>query len=172
MRLNRAAISVGVCLLALCVLAWAQSSRKPGLWEITSNMSWQKSPFPPGMESMAQSHFGGGPHTSQICLTQEQIDKYGAPPPQTSQRDCQFTNIQKSAHGMSAEMVCTGAMNGKGTMEATWTDDSHTTSKVHFSGTMSMGANSRPVEWTVESTSVFKGSDCGSVKPFTMPEHH
>jgi hypothetical protein len=32
-----------------------------------------------------------------------------------------------------------------------------------------MGANSSPVEYTVESTSTYKGADCGSVKPLPMP---
>ena len=26
---------------------------------------------------------GGGPHTTQVCLTQAMIDKYGAPMPQS-----------------------------------------------------------------------------------------
>ena len=30
---------------------------------------------------------------------------------------------------------------------------------------MQMGPESKPVEWTVESTSVYKGPDCGNVKP-------
>jgi hypothetical protein len=34
---------------------------------------------------------------------------------------------------------------------------------------MQMGQNSRPIEWTSESTSVYKGPDCGSVKPLPMP---
>jgi hypothetical protein len=28
-----------------------------------------------------------------------------------------------------------------------------------------MGSNSTPVEYTIESSSVYKGPDCGSVKP-------
>jgi hypothetical protein len=38
-----------------------------------------------------------------------------------------------------------------------------------MSGTMQMGQNSHPVDMTVNSTSVYKGADCGSVKPFAMP---
>jgi hypothetical protein len=50
-------------------------------------------------------------------------------------------------------------------VEATWTDASTSHSNVHFSGSMQMGPRSTPIEWTMESTSVFKGADCGSVKP-------
>lgn len=168
MHIHRGVFAAGVCLSVLGLFAWAQT-RKAGLWEVTSNMTWQQSPFPAGMGPGGGSPaFGGGPHTTQICVTQEQIDKYGTVPPQT-RGDCQVTNIVKKANGMSADMVCTGHMGGKGTLEASWTDDSHSTSKMHFTGTMQMGPNSTPVEWTVESSSVFKGPDCGSVKPAPMP---
>lgn len=110
----------------------------------------------------------GGSHTAQVCITQEQIDKFGTVPPQTH-GDCNVTNVVKKAHGVTAEMNCTGAMKGKGTLEANWTDDTHSTSKLHFLGEMQMGSNSRPVEWTVESHSTFKGSDCGNVKPIEVP---
>jgi hypothetical protein len=35
---------------------------------------------------------------------------------------------------------------------------------------MQAGQSARPVEWTVESTSVYKEPDCGSVKPMAMPD--
>ena len=157
MRIHRGVYAAVVCVLLLAVFAWAQG-RKAGLWEVTSTMTWQQSPFPSGMGPM------GGPHTTQICVTQEQIDKYGTTPPQMH-GDCQVTNIVKKATGMTAEMICTGHINGKGDIQASWSDDAHSTSKVHFIGTMQMGQNSQPFEWTAESTSAFKSTDCGSVKP-------
>jgi len=39
MRKNRVWIIMTCCLVALAAFAWAQS-RKPGLWEITSTMTW------------------------------------------------------------------------------------------------------------------------------------
>jgi hypothetical protein len=102
-------------------------------------------------------------------LTQAIIDKYGAPVPQT-RGDCQITNIVMKANSMTADMVCSGKMNGKGLLESSWTDSSHSKGKVHFIGAMQMGPNSMPVEWTAESTSVYKGTDCGNVKPMPMPD--
>lgn len=172
MRISRFSLVAGAAVAVLSLFAYAQSHKpKPGLYEVTSNMTWQQSPFPAGMPAMPAGHnpFGGGPHTTQVCVTQEQIDKYGNVPPQTG-GECQITNIQKNADGMTAEMVCTGHMQGKGTVESKWTGEASSTSKVHFAGNMQMGPNSKPVEWTVESTSVYKGADCGSVKPFVMPK--
>ena len=33
-----------------------------------------------------------------------------------------------------------------------------------------MGSNELPVEWTLDATSAYKGSDCGSVKPLPMAD--
>jgi len=166
MSKTRVWIILSCCLFALAVVALAQSMRKPGLWEMTSSMTYQQSPFPPGMPAAAIAAMSA-PHTVQVCLTQAMIDKYGAPMSQN--RDCQITNIQLRSSSMSADMVCSGKMNGKGTMESSWTDGNHARGKVHFAGTMQSGQNSMPVEWTVESSSVYKGPDCGSVKPMSMP---
>lgn len=161
---NRIFATFACCLFAAGAFLWAQA-RKPGLWEMTATQTWQQSPFPAGANSPFSSPMT---HTTQVCLTQEQIDKYGAVVPQT--RGCQVTNIVKKADGMTADMECTGAMSGKGTLESHLTDDNHAKGKVHFIGTMKMGPNAKPVEWTVESSSVFKGADCGTVKPVPAPE--
>jgi hypothetical protein len=34
---------------------------------------------------------------------------------------------------------------------------------------MQMGQRSTPIEWTMDNTSTYKGADCGSVKPMTLP---
>jgi hypothetical protein len=165
MRPTRICLALTCCLFA--VFASAQS-RKPGLWETTTVQTWQQSPMPQGMPAPANSPFAGGPRTSLVCLTQAQIDRYGAIPPQ-GRGDCRASNIVKRSNGMSADWICTGAMNGKGTVESTWYDDGHSKSHVHFVGSVQAGPNSRPVEFTSDSTSVFKGADCGSVKPLPMP---
>jgi Protein of unknown function (DUF3617) len=162
MRANRTWITLTCCFVAAALLAWAQN-RKPGLWEVTSTQTWQQSPLPPGAPTGPNSPFSGGTHTNQVCLTQEQIDKYDAVAP--SMHSCQITNVVKNAHGMTADLVCTGRMSGKGTVEAIGVDEEHAKGKVHFTGSIQVGSTSRPVEWTVESSSVFKSSDCGSVKP-------
>lgn len=169
MRFRSAVVAVGAVVLVVGLSASAQDTRKPGLWEITTNMTWQQSPFPAGMQMppQAAAAFGGGPHTIQYCLTQAMIDKYGAPMPQ-SRRECQITNVSKSGDGMTADMVCTGRMSGKGSIESHWSNGT-ATGKVHFVGSMQMGSNPTPIEWTTESTSVYKGSDCGSVQPPPMP---
>lgn len=161
-------IALTCCLLALPVLVAAQAQRKPGLWEITTTMTFQQSPMPAGVQASAGSPFASGPHTSQVCLTQAMIDKYGAPMP-TSRADCQFTDIVLRATSMTGKMVCSGRMAGTGTVESDWSAGDHAKGKIHFVGTLQMGQNTRPMEWTTDSSSVFKSADCGSVQPLPMP---
>ncbi len=175
--MRRAQIRIALCcclagcsLAAAAILAAAQT-RKPGLWEMTTEMTWQHSPMPANMPAPpnGNSPFGGGTHVSQVCLTQAMIDRYGAPVPQSSRGNCQVSNVVKSSHSMTAEMVCSGPMSGKATMESHWSEDGPATGKVHFTGSIQMGPNPTPIEWTIESTSVYKGADCGDVQPMAMP---
>jgi hypothetical protein len=140
----------------------AGPDRKAGMWEITSTTTWIQSPFPDGMAPPS------GPQTTKVCLTQEMIDKFGAPLPQ-SRGACQVQNVVLKPGSMSAEMVCTAPMSGKGSIESSWSDPDHATGSMHFTGEMKMGPNSKPVEWKSQSTSTFVSSDCGPVKPLMTP---
>jgi Protein of unknown function (DUF3617) len=156
------------CGLVLAVAVWAQG-RKAGLWEVTSKVTLQQSPFPPGMQMPATSPLAPGPHTVQVCLTQEMIDKFGAPLPQSQAGDCSFANVNKSDHEMTADLMCSGRMTGKGTVHSSWSDAEHAQGSVHFVGTVVGRNGTVPLEWTRDSTSVFKSADCGSVQPAPMP---
>ena len=165
MRRTRVWIALVCCLFAMTVLALAQA-RKAGLWDLTTTTTWQVSPFPPGMPG---SPAAGGTHTMPVCLTRQQIDKYAAIIPPIG--DCSVSNLVKMANGMTADLVCTGRMSGKASLESSWTGDEHATGKVHFVGSIQVGPNNKAIEWTSESSSVYKGADCGSVKPFPpMPD--
>ena len=159
MRRLRSLYTLAAMAAASTAVLTAQSP-KAGLWEVTTTMTWQQSPFPQGMNPM------GGPKTYQVCVTQDEIDKYGTVPPQTH-GDCQITDVTKKANGMSASLVCTGSMTGQGTVDATWTADASSTSNIHFTGSMQMGPHPSPIEWTINASSTYKSADCGSVKPNT-----
>lgn len=149
-----------VCFLfALTALSSAQT-RKPGLWELSTTTTWQQSPMGNANPS------AGAPHTSQFCVSQQYFDKYGAIIPPI--KDCRITKLSKSANGMTGEMACSGRVNGKMTLESSASDSEHATGKTHFAGTMQVGADSKPVEWTSASSGTYKGPDCGSVKPLPM----
>jgi hypothetical protein len=164
MRRTSACILLAFFLIMVAPLARAQSI-KPGLWDVTTTTTWQQSPFPAGVAPAGIN----GPHTMQMCFTQEQIDRFGTIVPESHSNSCQVTNVVKTISSMTAEMVCTGRMSGKSTMETNWSDGEHATGKAHFIGAMQSSQGSKPIEWSATSSSVFRGADCGSVKPMLPP---
>jgi hypothetical protein len=152
----RIAAMLGLCAAALAAQAQNQS-RRPGLWEVTSSMSM--SGMPANMPQM-------GSHTTQVCVTQAMIDKYGGPTSNPGRGNCQMTNVQLTASGMTANMSCSGQMNMTGTVQTTFVDAN--TSKTTVTMTMT-GGGGQNMTMTMNSTSTYKGADCGSVQPMAMP---
>jgi hypothetical protein len=151
-------MAVGCCCVSLAAVsttAQAQS-RKPGLWEVTTQMSMSGGPT--AMPQMP-------PRTNQVCVTQAMIDKYGGPTSQPARGNCQMTDVSLTATGMTAKMVCTGQMTMTGTVQATFVDANTTKTTVQM--TMPMGQNT--MNMTMQSTASYKGADCGSVQPLAMP---
>jgi len=146
---------LGLCVVALAAQAQGQS-RKPGLWEVTSSMSMS------GMPQMPQM----GSHTTQVCVTQAMIDKYGGPTSNPGRGNCQMTNVQLTATGMTANMSCSGQMNMTGTVQTTFVDAN--TTKTTVTMAMTTG-NGQTMNMTTQATATYKGSDCGSVQPMAMP---
>lgn len=165
MHRTRFRIVVACYLITGAVLGWG-GTRKPGLWELTTVMTWQS---PPSLPGAAAERLRGGTHTNQVCLTQEMIERYGALLPQ-SRAQCKVSNKVIKPGSITGDYVCTGMMSGKGALESTWSDPEHATGTVHFIGTFQVGADVEPIEWTTTSTSVFKSSDCGTVRPAALPK--
>ena len=141
------------CFIAPTLAATAQD-RKPGLYEVTLATT-TVSPTP-------EVH---PPRTWQACLTQEMIDKYGAIVPENLSNVCQLVNVVKKPGGMTADIVCSAAIKGKGTLEVVWSDSEHSKGNLHFSGTIHPGDNDIKIEWSAVTSSVYKGPDCGTLKP-------
>jgi hypothetical protein len=141
------------CFIAPTLVATAQD-RKPGLYEVTLATT-TVSPTP-------EVH---PPRTWQACLTQEMIDKYGAIVPENLSNVCQLVNVVKKPGGMTADIVCSAAIKGKGTLEVVWSDSEHSKGNLHFSGTIHPGDNDIKIEWNAVTSSVYKGPDCGALKP-------
>jgi hypothetical protein len=172
MRTTRIWIAAAVGLCAFAVSASAQTKGKAGLWEVTTTRSFggmQMPQMPDGaqMPPAMAARMGGGPTTTQVCVTQAMVDKYSGPPPQ-SRGNCQVTNMSAKPDGYTAEIACSGQFTGKGTVDTTIVDSDHVKSKVEIKG-MAGGDQGHPIAMTMESTSVYKGADCGDVKPLAMP---
>ena len=198
MRKTALCLTFACCLAG--VAAHAQSNRKPGLWEVSSTMSMAGMPqmpqmpqgaqmppnvqlppgvtLPPGvqmpqagaMPGGAPTGPFGGPHTTEVCVTQAMIDKYGGPYSNPPRGDCKVTDISIKDTGMTASIACTGQMTATGTVATTFIDSNSSSTKVHMTGTMQRGPDSRPLDVTIQSRATYKGADCGSVKPAVLPD--
>ena len=166
--MRRAGVGVGLVwfLVAAAVLVFAQEKEAPhhtgkaGLWEITTTMTWVKSPVPPGMPGGPPR---GGTHTGEFCLSQAMVDA-GALLPQ-SRGECRIEDKVIKPGSMTGTYVCTGKMKGMGKVESTIPDLEHVTGSIHFEGTMDVDGHPKPIEWTTTSNSVFKSEDCNSPAP-------
>jgi hypothetical protein len=168
MRKNWIRIAMGCSLCGLALFAWSQGKGKAGLWEVTTTRTMGNMPqMPQGMPPGMAARMGGGPTTTQVCVTQAMVDKYSGPPPQT-RGDCQVSNMTTKPDGYSAEVTCTGRFTGKGTVDTTIVDSDHVKSTVHITG--AGGPQGQQMDMTMQSTAVYKGADCGSVQPPPMPK--
>lgn len=146
---------------------------KAGLYETTTTMEFIQAPFlqMPGATSAMNA-----PHTAQVCVSQAMLDRYNGVVqrpggPGGRQQDCKMTNLNKTATGMTGQLICTGHTDGKADIKMTWTDANSYTGTMHFVGQMQMGAQSKPFEYIVHITSNYKGSECGTYKPLDMPSN-
>jgi hypothetical protein len=150
--------SVLLASLFAFALSASPQDRKPGLYELTLTTT-----------TVSPSATTYPPRTSQVCLTQQLIDKYGAIVPENLTRACQLANVVKKPGGMTADLVCSGFIMGKGTLEVNWSDSEHAKGNLHFSGTIHPGDNEIKIEWSAATSSVYKGPDCGALKPVPLP---
>ena len=166
MRKTGPGIALAWFLLSAVVIVFAQSkdalhhSGKAGQWEVTTTMTWQKTPVRPGSPGGPPA---GGPHTTQVCLTQEMVDA-GALLPQ-SRGQCHIQNKVVKPGSLTANYLCTGKMKGMGTLESSFPDLEHVTGSIHFIGTLDVNAHAQPIEWTTTSNAVFKGAECTGDSP-------
>jgi hypothetical protein len=166
------------CLLVVAVSAGAQAKPKAGLWEYSTQMSMggqqmQMPQLPAGVKlpagvSMPQGM--GGAIVSQVCVTQDQIEKYGVPTSNPQRGNCEVTNVAKQTDGMTADIKCTGEMNATGNIVSKWSNGGNTTNTtMHMKGTMNAGGSSQPIDMSTQINATYKGADCGNVKPIQAP---
>ena len=154
-RVSTPCVALG-CFLGAAALSASAQDRKPGVYEVTLTTT-MVTPSPATYP----------PRTTQVCLTQHMIDTYGAIVPDNLSNVCQVVNVVKKTGGMSADLVCSGGINGKGTLDVNWTDSEHTKGEIHFSGTLHPQQNEIKIEWEATTVSVYKGPDCSVISKRT-----
>ena len=137
---------------------------RAGLWNIATTMNMAISLPPAALARMKASGAKiPGPRTvtSQVCMTQAQVDAATPPPVAGRQRDCSTHVTARSATAMTADMVCKGPMAGTGHIQVAYQGAEHYAGSYSFAGTQ----QGRPVRNSMRFRGDWVQADCGAVKP-------
>ena len=164
--MSRSLISalMGTALVLVPAAAWAAHGRV-GLWNVTSTMEMPNMPpLPPQALEQMKAHgmpMPGQPSTTQMCMTQEQVN--ADKPPAFSNREvsCDTKVLSSSPSAMHTQITCKGQVNGVGDMQISWRGTDHYEGTYNFQGT----AGGHPQNMTTRYSGDFVKADCGSVKP-------
>ena len=168
--MNRISPWIAASLILVPAVALAAHG-KAGLWTVTSTMEMSNMPqIPPEALAMMKARHmpipgSGQPTTTQMCMTQEQVN--ADKPPAMSNRDesCDTKVLNQSPALIEAQVTCHGRMEGVGRVKISWRGNEHYEGSYNFKGTM----EGRPQEMSTHYTGDFVKADCGSVRPFMPP---
>jgi hypothetical protein len=153
--------------LALPLAASADGHRKPGLWDVTIQMSFTKGgpQIPPDQLAKMQQMgiklpFGGAPQTVQHCVTPEEAAKADHP---DAGKDCQMSNQSWNGNHFTADIACNGR-EGKmtGHIDATAGSDSDYVATTHMEGSNPQLGGDFAMDNHI--TGKWLSADCGGVK--------
>ena len=178
-------LRTALCLTVGVLFATSASAQnmKPGLWESNSKMGGnpemekamammqqQMASMTPAQRKQMESvmgkqgiQFGSGGVMTKMCITQAMIDQGQLERQQ--QGNCKTTISDKSSSGMKMNFSCTDPAS---TGQAVYTFQGDKGYTMNMKITTS--AKGVPSVTTMESTGKWLGSDCGEVKPITLPK--
>jgi len=134
-----------------------------GLWNVSTTMDMGVT-IPPEavaqMKAMGMSMPSAQTVSSQVCMSQADVDSDKPPPAGADDSGCTTRVTSQTASTMNAQMVCDGKMKGTGQMQVAYAGTDHYSGSFSFQGTME-GHSSKM-------SSMFKGdwlkADCGAIK--------
>jgi len=168
--MNRSLICtlLGTALILAPVAAFAAHGRA-GLWTVTSTMEMPDMPqMPPQALEMMKARgmpMPGQPFTTQMCMTQDQVNADKPPSMSNNDVSCDTKILSQSPGAMHTQVTCKGKVNGVGDMQIAWRGTDHYEGTYSFKGT----ADGRPQNMNTRYTGDFVKADCGSVKPYGPP---
>src|SRR6185437_7048753 len=95
--------------------------------------------------------------TVQHCMTQEEVN--ADHPAMRNEKECKLSNVKIGGNAFSADMVCTGEMQGTGHAEFVFDSPEHYTGKTTMVGT----ADGHPINNTTAMEGRWIGADCKGV---------
>lgn len=169
--------------LMLGAASASAQTMKPGLWEVTTRMGGspemdktmaqmqkQLASMPPGQRKQMEEMLGkqgvgleANGMTAKVCITKEMIERGEM---QTQQQaNCKTTITDKTSRSMKIRFTCT---NPPSSGEGVYTFQSDNAYTMNMKVTSAV--KGAPKATTIDSSGKWLGSDCGSIKPVTLPK--
>jgi hypothetical protein len=170
--------------LAFSALAAAAQTQAPGLWEHTMNVKSQDGQAERAMAEMQKQLAAMPPErrkqmeqamatrnvtmdargtTAKVCVTKEEAARAFEP---KMPGDCVRKDVQRSGNTMKFKYECTKPRPSSGEGEMTFASD-----KAYSGKTLVMTeVAGKPQQMTMEMSGKWLSSDCGDVKPRSMPQ--
>ena len=165
MRDGKYLIGLAAAALILAPGAALAGHGKAGLWNVSTTMNMAMRMPPEAMEQMKKMDVKmptARAFTSQICMTEAEVDSDKLPPMGKNESGCTSHIVSQTGSSMTAQTLCNGDMKGSGRMQISYSGAEHYTGSYSFKGNMS----GQPMD----TSSSFKGdwvkADCGAVKPY------
>lgn len=177
MRIHLSASQFSLTLISIAFITSAhaaETSMKPGLWEVTttSNLLTLASQIPPEqMESINDlaKEYGfempaiqNGAAKSNACITQEMANKKLMPSSFQEQAGCKVNKATQTGNSYRVEFVCKNPqLDGNGVAEGTFTNAESFTGQTVFNGTV----QGNPIKDQANMSGKWVSASCGNVKP-------
>ena len=139
------AVAVALMLLPVSALA---GHGKAGLWQATMTSDMSAKGF-----------------TSKFCMTQAMVN-YDKPPAMQGNNPCKMVSSKTVGQTYSADMVCSGQMQGTSHFTVTYDRPEHYNGESDFKGSVS----GHPFNSKTNFEGKWLQADCGSVKPVALPK--
>lgn len=166
MSLRFAALS-GVVILSAVALPALASHGKAGLWETTTtNDNAPQMALPPEALAQMKAHGVKLPEsrafTSRYCMTAEEVAT-DAPPPMRG-RECKLTGTKIAGQTFSADVACTGTVQGTSHFSVSYDSAEHYSGESEFTGS----EGGQPFHSKTRIEGRWIASDCGDVMPHAL----
>jgi hypothetical protein len=161
MRVAKRAVclAAGVVAAALAAGPAAADHGKAGLWNVTVTRNMAGMPdmpkLPPEAQAAMRAHgMGGHSMTVQHCMTPQEVkDDH---PHMRNEQACKMSNVKTGAGLFSADLSCSGMMQGSGRVEFVFDSPEHYSGKQSMTGT----SQGHPVNETTTFDAHWVGADC------------
>jgi hypothetical protein len=149
---------------------WADSTLKPGLWEMTVKSDAMKSMPKMSAEQIEQMRKLGvnmplmqdGGMVMKVCVSKEMAEQNQMPQTNQVGSECKSKNFHRTGSNYSVDVVCDGPhMKGEGKGQGTFSGNERFNSIYDFKGT----TDGSPVAQHQETSGKWLTVDCGDVKP-------